>query len=323
MRAWNFSIGLLAIICLTSLTSCNWNDNQLNGYVEGQLTYISSPTDGRLDQLTVGRGMQVKKGDLLYSLESLPESAELNSATAIINQANANLKDLLYGKRPPEIEAIESQIREVKARIAYLSKEQQRYKILVEKSAVERERYDQTVQDLDVANAQLKQMQANLSTAKLPARTDEIKAAEATLTSTQAQFDKANWALKEKTVYAPDNAEVFDTYYKIGERIPGNRPVLSLLVPRDIIAVFFVPETQLANIHVNQKIAINCDSCKTPYEGIIRFISPQAEYTPPVIYSNTARSKLVYRVEANILFENKPLPHPGQPIDISLQRNGK
>ncbi len=323
MRAWNFSKCVWALVCLVLLSSCNWNDNQLNGYVEGQLTYLSSPTDGRLDQLSVGRGMQVKKGDLLFSLESLPESAELNSASAIINQANANLKDLLYGKRPPEIEAVESQIKEVKARIAFLSKEQQRYKILVEKSAVERERYDQTVQDLEVANAQLKQMEANLSTAKLPARTDAIKSAEATLSSTQAQYDKANWALSEKTVYAHDDAEVFDTYYKVGERVPANRPILSLLLPRDIIAVFFVPETQLANIHLKQKISINCDSCNTPYVGIIRFISPQAEYTPPVIYSNTARSKLVYRVEANILFENRRWPNPGQPIDISLQSTDK
>lgn len=323
MRVWNFSKCVWAVACLALLTGCNWNDDHLNGYVEGQLTYLSSPSDGRLDQLNVGRGQQVKKGDFLYSLESLPESAEANSASAVINQANANLKDLLYGKRPPEIEAVESQIKEVKARIEFLSKEQQRYKILVEKSAVERERYDQTVQDLAVANAQLKQMQANLSTAKLPARTDAIKAAEATLSSTQAQYDKANWALNEKTIYAQGEALVFDTYYKIGERIPANHPVLSLLFPRDIIAVFFVPETQLATIQLNQKISINCDSCKKPYEGVIKFISPQAEYTPPVIYSNAARSKLVYRVEATIHFENRSWPHPGQPIDIFLKSNNK
>lgn len=323
MKAWNFSKYVWAVGSLVLLSGCNWKDDHLNGYVEGQLTYISSPSDGRLDQLSVGRGEQVKKGDPLYSLESMPELAELNSASAIINQSNANLKNLLYGKRLPEIEAIESQIKEVKARIAFLSKEQQRYKILVEKSAVERERYDQTVQDLAVANAQLKQMQANLSTAKLPARTDEIKAAEATLSSTQALFDKAKWALTEKTVSAEGEAEVFDTYYKVGERIPANHPVLSLLFPHDIIAVFFVPETQLATLQLHQKISIDCDSCKTPYEGVIRFISPQAEYTPPVIYSNAARSKLVYRVEAAIHFENRPLPHPGQPIDIFLKSNNK
>lgn len=323
MRAWNFSKYVGGLVSLVLLSSCNWSDNRLNGYVEGQLTYLSSPTDGRLDQLGVERGMQVKKGDLLFSLESLPESAELNSATAVINQAKSNLKDLLYGKRPSEIDAILSQIKEVKARIAYLSIEQQRYKILVEKSAIDREKYDQTVQNLAIANAQLKQMEANLSTAKLPARTDAIKAAEATLSSTQAQYDKSNWALTEKTVYAHDDAEVFDTYYRVGERVPGNRPIISLLLPRDIIAVFFIPETQLATIHVNQKISINCDSCKKPYQGVIKFISPQAEYTPPVIYSNSARSKLVYRVEAKILFENRSWPHPGQPIDIFLQSSDK
>jgi HlyD family secretion protein len=323
MKFKYLSIIMMALACAASLPACNWADNQLHGYIEGQLTFMSSPNDGKLEQLPVHRGQQVKKDDFLFSLEPLPESAELKSATAIINQANANLKDLLYGKRPTEIEAIQSQIKEVKAKITFLSKDHERYKLLLEKSAVDRQKYDQTTQDLAISIANLKELQANLDTAKLPARVDAIKAAEATLSSTQALFDKANWELSEKSVNAPDDAAVFDTYYKVGERVPANRPVLSLLRARDIIAVFFIPEPQLANIHLDQKITLSCDNCKTTYQASIRFISPIAEYTPPVIYSNSARSKLVYRVEANIPSENSHKLHPGQPIDILLEGTGR
>lgn len=314
---------MMILLCITLLPQCNFNDHELHGYVEGQLTFLSSPTDGRLEQLGVRRGEQVKKGDFLFALEPLPESAELQSATAIINQASANLKNILYGKRPTELDAIRSQIKEVKAKIDFLTKQHQRYKILVEKSAIEQQRLDQTTQDLDVSIAQLKELEANLSTAKLPGREEEIKSAEAGLASTQALFDKAHWELVEKSLSATEDAQVFDTYYKVGERVPANRPVLSLLVPRDIIAVFFIPEPQLATIYLKQKITILCDNCASKFQGSIRYISPNVQYTPPVIYSNSARSKLVFRVEADITPINGKNLNPGQPIDILLQENGK
>jgi len=316
-------IVMMTVLCITLLPQCNFNDQTLHGYVEGQLTFLSSPSEGRLEQLGVIRGQQVKKGDFLFALESLPESAELQSSAAIINQASANLKNILHGKRPTELDAIRSQIKEVKAKIDFLTKEHQRYRILVEKSAVEQQRLDQTKQDLAVSVAQLKALEANLSTAKLPAREDEIKSAEASLASTQALYDKAHWQLVEKSLSATEDAQVFDTYYKVGERVPANRPVLSLLIPRDIIAVFFIPESQLATIHLKQTLSIQCDNCPSKFQGSVRYISPQAQYTPPVIYSNSARSKLVFRVEADITPINGMKLNPGQPIDILLQGNGK
>ncbi len=321
MQLSKFLTLLMALLSCTFLAQCHSNDHELHGYVEGQLTYLSSPAEGKLLELMVKRGQQVKQAAALFTLDPLPESAELEFATASVNQAHANLNNLLVGKRPTELDAIRSQINEIKAKITFLQKEHQRYKILVSRSAIEQERLDRTVQDLAISTAQLKALEANLSTAKLPAREQEIKAAEATLTSTQAQFNKAHWILGEKELKAPLDGQVFDTYYKVGERVPANHPILSLLIPQDIIAVFFVPEEQLASTHLQQKITILCDHCQSPYQGLISFISPEAQYTPPVIYSNSARSKLVYRVEAQIIPQDGKKLNPGQPIDIVLNGN--
>jgi HlyD family secretion protein len=321
MKANILKIFSLTFTCGVLLAACDFYNNTLHGYVEGQLTYLSSPSDGKLIDLKVSRGQSVKQGQFLFSLDPYPQVAELKSAKDIMKQATSVLKNLEVGKRPTEIEAIESKIKQVKARVAFLSRDNERYKLLIEKSAVERQRYDQSTQDLKVAINQLKELEADLETAKLPAREHEVKAAEANLASTEALQEKASWELQEKSSYAPKDATVFDTYFKVGERVPSSRPVLSLLVPQDIIAVFFIPETQLSTTHINQHISIYCDSCKKPYKGRIRFISPQAEYTPPVIYSNTARSKLVFRVEAQILSTQERALNPGQPIDIILEGN--
>jgi HlyD family secretion protein len=50
----------------------------------------------------------------------------------------------------------------------------------------------------------------------------------------------------------------------------------------------------------------------------VSFISPQAEYTPPVLYSQENRYKLVFLVE--LVFEPGPAAglHPGQPVDVQF-----
>ena len=52
--------------------------------------------------------------------------------------------------------------------------------------------------------------------------------------------------------------------------------------------------------------------------GKVNFISPQAEYTPPVIYSRDSRAKLVFMVE--IVFDPQTAAnlHPGQPVDVQF-----
>ena len=64
------------------------------------------------------------------------------------------------------------------------------------------------------------------------------------------------------------------------------------------------------------KVRLVCDGCAADLTATISFISPQAEYTPPVIYSESIRAKLVYMVEARPSVEQAALINPGQPIAV-------
>lgn len=74
----------------------------------------------------------------------------------------------------------------------------------------------------------------------------------------------------------------------------------------------------LSTLKLNQKITFGCDSCKHRTEAFISYISPEAEYTPPVIYSKDSREKLVYLIRADMPEEIAKQFHPGQPIDVYL-----
>jgi len=69
---------------------------------------------------------------------------------------------------------------------------------------------------------------------------------------------------------------------------------------------------------VGQKIFFDCDGCPQTREAAISFISPRAEYTPPVIYSQESREKLVFRVEATMTEATAKGVNPGQPVDVVI-----
>ncbi len=79
---------------------------------------------------------------------------------------------------------------------------------------------------------------------------------------------------------------------------------------------FFVPETELATLHVGDRMAIGCDSCAPGLTATVSFIAPQPEYTPPVIYSESNRDKLVYLIEAHPSADQAVQLKPGQPVDV-------
>jgi HlyD family secretion protein len=90
--------------------------------------------------------------------------------------------------------------------------------------------------------------------------------------------------------------------------VNAGAPVVALLPPTALKVRFFVPEPALARAAVGSQVALSCDACAANLRARIRWVSPQAEYTPPVIYSNASRSKLVFAVEATPLEAASMLP---------------
>jgi HlyD family secretion protein len=129
---------------------------------------------------------------------------------------------------------------------------------------------------------------------------------------------QAQWRLDQKTQVAPAAGVVTDTLFRPGEWVAAGAPIVSLLPPGNVKVRFYVPEPQLAAVRVGGSVAVRCDGCASTIAARIAFIAPQAEYTPPVIYSRENRAKLVYLVEAR---PEPPDPalHPGLPVEVQLQ----
>jgi HlyD family secretion protein len=129
---------------------------------------------------------------------------------------------------------------------------------------------------------------------------------------------QAEWDFSQKRQAAPQAGLIFDTLYREGEWVAAGHPVVILLPPQNIKVRAFVPETQIGSIHAGDQVRVIVDGTSQPFTGKVSFISPQAEYTPPVIYSVESRGKLVFMIEMVFDPAIAIKLHPGQPVDVEF-----
>jgi len=201
--------------------------------------------------------------------------------------------------------------------------------------------FDQAVDALNQAKASLTQEQANLAYARTElTRQDNLARAgagvatqrdaalntyrqsqarigqlQAQIGQMEAQLTGAAYSLSQRRVVAQIDGPVQDIYFRRGEYVPAAVPVLSVLPPANVYVRFFVPENEVARLHLGSVVHVTCDGCK-PFDAKVSFIASQVEYTPPVIFSQGNREKLVFKLEARIP-GGAPL-HPGQPVEVRI-----
>jgi len=318
--SWQRGLASVAFLALTLSAGCSRPPaDRVQGYVEGDFAYIASPLAGALNHLAVNRGRQVQAGEPLFALENTAETAARDEAERRLAQGRANLADARKGKRPEEIAAIEAQLMQTRAALVLSEKEFARQGELFRTGASAAQDFDRTRATRDQDRQHVAQLEADLATAQLAARSDQIVAAEANVRALEAALAKAEWDLAQKSQAAPQSGLIFDTLYREGEWVAAGKPVVVLLPPQNVKVRAFVPEGRVGAIHPGQRIAVFVDGISAPFSGTVSFVSPQAEYTPPVIYSQESRGKLVFLIEGVFDPATAAKLHPGQPVDVQFQ----
>lgn len=301
------------------LTACG--DKPLpgwSGYAEGDYVYVSSPIAGRVDHLFVSTGQSVEQGARLFALESESETAARDEAAARLRSAVAQAADLNKGRRSEEIAVATAQLEQAQAQALLARNDLERQQQLVAQGFVSKAHVDDATITLKQAQARVREMSEALQVNRLPARSDQRDAGLASATAAKEVLRQSQWRSSQKQQTAPTAALVADVLFQEGEYVQAGQAVVSLLPPQNTKARFFVPEVGLAALRLGQAVQISCDGCGAPIAASISRIATQPEFTPPVIYSNTQRSKLVFMVEAKPDAARVAQLKPGQPLDVSL-----
>jgi HlyD family secretion protein len=310
---------MLFALAAALLAGCSPNSTgNFQGYIEGEFVYVAAPLGGALTNLAVARGGSVTNGQLLFDLERGSEADTVRQAEKNLAQARSQLDDLTKGQRPTEIASLEAQLDRAKANLKLSGDQFTRREKLGGDDVISKEELDQARAQRDADQAQVKQLAADLETARLGGREDAIRAAQEAVASQKAALDKAKWSFDQKQQFAPTSAFVQDTLYRQGEWVAAGNPVVVLLPPANLKVRFFVPETLLAKIKTGHAVEVLFDGAAKKYSATVNYISTQAEFTPPVLYNRENRAKLVYMIEASFSAADAADLRPGQPVDVKL-----
>ena len=287
------------------------------GYVEGNLVFMAPEEGGRIERLEVEAGDQVTEGQLLFALESSVQQAQRNEAEARYRQAQAQLANLKAAlQRPEQVAVLRAQEERARASLDLSRSEYQRQQTLFQRGYSAKARLDQAEAAFERDRAALEEVSRQIQAAQLSGRSGDIEAAEAAARAFEAMLRQVETRVAKRRVVAPGVARVQDVYFRAGEVVNAGQPVLALLPPANLRLRFHVPEPVLSTLSLGDTVAVTCDSCGEGIRARITFISREAEFTPPVIFSEQERAKLVFRVEARPLDADVRLPI-GLPVSVS------
>jgi HlyD family secretion protein len=310
----------ISISCILLFAACGpTKERPLQGYVEGEYVRVGAPFAGTLEKLAVQRGDQIAAGAPLFALEQENEVAARRQAEQQLRSAEARLENLKTGKRAPEVQAVEEQLRQAEAARELSQANFRRQDSLYKSGFISSAALDDVRTKLKSDEASVEQLRAQLAAVKIPTgRPDEIRAAQADADGARQALAQADWRLGQRTIEAPQAGRVNDTYYVVGDFVPAGSPVVSILPAANVKVRFYVPEPSLGRVRSGQTVTFACDGCGAAMNATISFIADRAEFTPPVLYSRENRAKLVYLVEARPSADVAARLNAGQPVDVTL-----
>ena len=269
------------------------------GYAEADFVKVGPTQPGLLTAVDVARGDTVAAGALLFTQDETADRAARDQAAQQLTQAEQQLANLRQPAKPTEIQQAEANLADANATLVRVAADLDRSEFLVTKGYATKQSVDQLRADYRSARAKVEGLTAALAQARAPTgREAEIAAQVAAVSASREALKMADWRLAQRRVEAPAGGRVADVLARPGETMAAGEPVVSLLPPENIFVRFFVPETVLGALHQGDPVVLACDGCRARLSATISFISPQAEFTPPLIYSELSKSKLVFMIEA-------------------------
>ncbi|MCC3246560.1 HlyD family efflux transporter periplasmic adaptor subunit [Methylocystis sp. WRRC1] len=288
------------------------------GYVEGETLYIGPNEEERLARLAVAAGAQVKAGDLLFVMTTTLLERARAEAGARIAQFEAQVENLQAAmNRPQQIAVLQAALERAEASLKLSQEDYQRQRKLFAEGHVAKAALDRAVMARSRDEASVKEARRQVEVAQMASRSQEIEAAEAAIKQARAQQQALDIRIRRQSVTAPADGVIQDVFFRPGEVVKAGQPVVALLPPENRKVRFYVGEPQLARVKLGERVKIECDGCPDDLYGRISFISGRQEYTPPVIFSDQERAKLVFKAEARLEGRARELPL-GLPASVTI-----
>lgn len=310
-----FAVGALAIVVVGwRISQGDPEGRMLSGYIEGEAIYLAAPASGTVEAIYAREGDRIEAGGQTFLIDPGVQQAQERGANAAVEAARARADDLRKGQREQELDVFDAELASAQAQLREAEASYARIEPLVRRGIYAPARLDQERAARDTARAQVEAVRRRRQVGALGGREDALRAADQQIVEAEGGLSEAEVRLRNLSPRAPTEARVEEIFYRQGEFAPANQPIMALLPDNQIKLRFFVPERDLARYRPGAIVRFRCDSCGAPRTARITWISPRPEFTPPIIYSQGSRDRLVFMIEAAP--DHPRTLQPGLPVDV-------
>jgi HlyD family secretion protein len=290
-----------------------------SGTVEAREAHLGFAAAGRIEAIAVREGDRVKAGDELSRLDRKEMTARRDEAMSRIDSARALLRELERGSRSEEVAQAKAGRDASGKRLEDAKRDLERSRTLHQGGAIPKEALDKAMLAVELAEKDVERAQEQLQLVEAGPRRERIEAQRAALAQAEASLRAIDAALDEMTLEAPFDGLVTVRHREPGEAASPGAPVVTLMNPDDRWVRIYVREDRIGAVRVGESAEIRCDTFpEKTYRGSVRFIAPEAEFTPKNVQTTEERVRLVYAVEVSIASDPDGDLKPGMPADVRL-----
>ncbi|HUS36013.1 MAG TPA: efflux RND transporter periplasmic adaptor subunit [Verrucomicrobiae bacterium] len=278
------------------------SNGAVSGTIETDQTRLASRYGGRVIEMFVQEGDTVSSNQLIVRL-SAPELSTRR------NQLAAQLAEWKAGSRKEELATAKAEMEAVAADLEFARNEERRTAQLANTGAIAASERDRALSRANTLEKSLAASKSRLDLLQAGTRPERIAASEAQLAEVETQ-------IKELEVRAPAPAVVETVHVKLGDVLPPNTPVATLLYTNHLWLRVYVPATWLGHLHLGDKVQVRVDSfADKKFEGEVEQIARSAEFTPRNVQTQEDRIKQVFGVKVRVPSGNGDL-RAGMSADV-------
>jgi HlyD family secretion protein len=172
--------------------------------------------------------------------------------------------------------------------------------------------------ELALAQARVKNAEANLVLSEADTRQQQLDSAQAQVTSAQAAVGVIQAQLDELVVLAPTDGTVLTRIVEPGEVIQPGMTAMTIGQLNQLTVKVYIPEDRYGQIDLGDHAQVTTDSFPgEAFDGTVKRIAQQAEYTPRNVQTQEDRRTTVFAVELSVSDPSGKLK-PGMPVDVQF-----
>jgi HlyD family secretion protein len=308
-----------ALTGVLTLAACSRQDHStIPGTLERDRVDLVADANEAIISLPFAEGATVKAGDVVVIQDRELSAADLDAARAQLAEAESRAQELENGPRNTTIRAAIARRDNARAQRDSAVRERDRLLGLVARSLVSKQDADRQSAVADAAEASLREAEADLRELQEGTRSEQIAQAKQAADSARATLKGLETTSSRLEVRSPIDGTVDALPFRVGEKPARGATVAVLLATTAPFARVHVPEPIRAHVKIGTAATLRVDGIDRTFNGKVRFIASEAEFTP--YYSLTAadRSRLAFMAEVVIDDKDGATLPVGIPVDVTL-----